>query len=123
MEEYDFAQICVNGHVINDSVRSMPQFNKKFCDRCGVATITACSNCNAPILGYYYVSGFIGGGHNMEAPSFCRECGQAYPWTKTKIDAAKELAQELELPEEEQAVLAKSIEDIVSDTPRTDLGR
>jgi hypothetical protein len=46
---YDVAQICLNGHVINDSVKKYPQHNKKFCDKCGVATINNCPNCNTEI--------------------------------------------------------------------------
>lgn len=121
MGVYDVAQICLNGHVVNDSVRRSPQHNQKHCDKCGAATIVECPNCKTPIHGDYYVEGFLGG-HEIPAPAFCHECGKAYPWTETQIQAAKELAQELELPAEDQEVLAKSIEDIVSDTPRTALG-
>ena len=51
---YDVAQICLNGHVINESVKEYPKFNKKYCDKCGASTITNCPNCHAEIQGEYH---------------------------------------------------------------------
>jgi len=120
---YDVAQICLNGHVVNDSVRRFPEFNKKFCEKCGARTIVECPNCRASIQGYYHVPGVIGVGSQEPAPAFCYECGNPYPWTETQIQAAKELALELEdLGLDDRKMLAKSIDDIVKDSPRTTLG-
>ena len=33
---YDTAKICINGHVITDSLKTDPQINQNFCDK-GVA--------------------------------------------------------------------------------------
>jgi len=119
---YDVAQICLNGHVVNDSVRSRPQHNKNFCDKCGAATITSCKDCNADIQGYYNVPGVISVGPETQAPAFCPNCGKPYPWTKTKIQAAQDLTQELEnISDEEKNILSQSIDDIVKDSPRTTL--
>lgn len=120
---YDIAQICLNGHLINSKARRYSLHNQKFCAQCGAATIMDCPNCKSPIRGRYEAQGiFVVGASDIEIPAFCLECGQAYPWTKVKIEAAKELAKELELPKKEQEALATSIDDIVSDNPRTALG-
>jgi hypothetical protein len=56
----------------------------------------------------------------MSAPPFCVDCGVPFPWTKARLDAARELAMELDaLTSEERNSLAKSLDDLVRDTPRT----
>ena len=115
--KYDVAQICINGHVINPSYSSFPQFNQKFCDTCGAPTIINCGYCNTTIRGRYH-------GHitiaEFKPPSFCHECGKPYPWTESKLKAAKELSDEFEnLTPEERETLKKSLDDIVRDTPQT----
>jgi len=96
---------------------------QKFCEKCGAATIMACPSCKASIKGHYFVPGVIGIGEELKTPAFCYNCRKAYPWTETKIEAAHELAQELEdLSSEDRETLTKSIDDIVSDSPRTVLG-
>ena len=120
---YDVAQICLNGHVINKYARTMPEFNKKFCDTCGARTIIACQKCNASIQGRYD-SGLviIGPSKPFPAPAFCHNCGAPYPWTESRLQAARELAQELEdLTDDERETLAENLDDIVADTPRTTL--
>jgi hypothetical protein len=116
---YDTAQVCLNGHVVNDSVKASPEFNQKYCDKCGQPTITECQNCNHPIRGYYHSPGVIYPS-TREPPSFCHECGKPYPWTATKLEAAQELADELEnLTQEEKDILKKSLDDLVRDSPKT----
>ena len=114
MAGYDVAQICQNGHVINNSSIDFPHHNQKFCERCGSATITQCQECNAPIRGYYRGSMAVG----FDVPSFCNNCGQPYPWTNSRLQAVHELAQELDiLSDEDRNTLQKSIDDLVKDTP------
>ncbi|MFY0064892.1 DUF2321 domain-containing protein, partial [Acinetobacter baumannii] len=43
--------ICLNGHLVNDSVISSPEFNKKHCRECGAATTSLCPKCQKPIQG------------------------------------------------------------------------
>ena len=116
MEGYDVAQICINGHVINSSSTGLPQYNKKFCDHCGAETITNCKYCGESIKGHYHgdfisIKPFI-------KPSFCYNCGKPYPWVESKILAAQELAKETEgLSSEDKEILKNSINEIVKDTP------
>ena len=119
---YDVAQICLNGHIVNDSFQEHPQHNKAFCDKCGEKTITQCPECKSSINGYYNVEGVCGGGSVEAAPSFCRNCGKPFPWTESKLKAAHELSQEIDnISDVERKMLAESIDDLVKDTPRTPL--
>ena len=57
-------------------------------------------------------------GHRYVLPRFCINCGEPYPWTGSKLQAAKDLALELNvLDDQDRAVLEKSINDMVKDTP------
>lgn len=118
-EGYDVAQICINGHLVNSSSRSMSQFNQKFCEKCGAETITQCPSCKLDIRGYYHSPGFISLAEES-IPSFCHNCGKSYPWTESALDAAQELADELsELTDEEKDLLKKSLPDLIKETPKT----
>ena len=119
MNGYDIAQICINGHVINSCSVSTPHINRKFCQRCGSPTITACQYCSAKIKGSYLTNISTSG---FTRPSFCSDCGKPYPWTEAKIQAAHDLAKELEnITKEEREILHRSIDDMVTDSPRTEL--
>ena len=110
---YDTAQICLNGHVINEMSVASQQHNQKFCQKCGTATITACPSCRANIRGYYHIPGAFGCSE-LNSPKFCFNCGQPYPWTESQLQAAKELADEVEnLTPEEKESLKLSIDDLV----------
>ncbi|MBA7664324.1 hypothetical protein ES703_72382 [subsurface metagenome] len=117
---YATAQICINGHVITDSLESRPEKASRFCEQCGTETITNCPHCNKVIRGYYYHGGF--GSTVYKLPAFCHVCGNPYPWTEAKLKAAHELAEELEnLSASEKENLHQSIDDMVTDSPRTEL--
>lgn len=110
---YDLAQICMNGHVINSMANDYPQSNQAFCSDCGEKTITACPSCNTNIRGYYHVPGVIGFS-NYSAPSYCYSCGSPFPWTVTRLEAASELADELEgLSDDEKESLKSSLPELV----------
>ena len=114
-DEYDVAQICLNGHVVNEHVRAMPQSCSDYCEVCGAETITKCPSCQQQIRGQY--EGCWGG---YEAPPFCISCGKGFPWTEAKISAAAELADELErFDHEDRDLLRRSLDDLLADTPRT----
>jgi hypothetical protein len=57
-----------------------------------------------------------------EAPKFCSECGNPYPWTEKGIQLAKELADTAKgLNRKEKAILQDSISDIVLETPSAEV--
>lgn len=119
MREYDIALICLNGHVINSMLRASPEpgGTTKFCQECGSETVSTCPNCHTDIRGhelgtlvFYY------------APKYCHNCGAPYFWTKKRIDALKQIASEEEkLSKEEREQLSLAIDDLIKDTPATDL--
>jgi hypothetical protein len=124
--KHDVAQICRNGHVINATARGRPQFNSKFCKTCGAGTITICKNkkCRLPIQGAYWTEGYgsqtIGLTTKGPAPAFCSHCGKPYPWTQARRKAALRLATEADaLSRSDRELLKRSLDDILTDTPKT----
>jgi hypothetical protein len=119
VSEYDTAQICMNGHLINEMASRYPEHNLKSCSKCGAETITACPQCRQSIRGFYHIEGVIGGSP-VDVPAFCHGCGRPYPWTQAALQAARELTYEtMTLSEDEKALLMKSLHEIVADTPNT----
>jgi len=117
---YDTAQVCMNGHAINDSFKQHPTLNQNFCSKCGSKTITKCESCDAPIKGQYNVQGVTAIGFTYHPPKFCHNCGEPYPWTRNNLKAAKELTEEIEnLNEEEKKILKQSLDELVKDTPNS----
>lgn len=120
-EGYDLGLVCQNGHPINAYAESQPENNRDFCEECGEEAISACPSCSTEIPGESTVGGVFSQ-EPYEPPNFCGSCGEPYPWTQRRIEAAREMAQEMEgLDEEERQQLEESIEDLVRDTPRTKL--
>lgn len=90
----------------------------KFCSECGAGTIDACPNCNNRIRGSYKE-----GMSPYDRPSFCIHCGSPFPWTVAKLNAAKELADEIEgLSEDDRQKLKSAFDDISSEGPRSQVG-
>lgn len=119
---YDTAQVCLNGHVVNDRADGSPQHNEAFCERCSAATITACLSCGTAIRGYYHSNVVVLGGNGTPAPAFCYACGAAFPWTEAQLAAARELADEMEgLSDEEKERLKANLADLAAATPRTEV--
>lgn len=120
MGYYHTAQICLNGHMINDSSDSNPQNNQDYCDKCGEKTITKCPNCNALIRGDYEVPGVCAIGFATAVPSYCYHCGKPFPWTELSLKSAKELLElEGSLSEEDLKYFDKNMNSLICDTPNT----
>jgi hypothetical protein len=115
-EEYDVAQICLNGHVVNPHFHDAPSYNAQRCRDCGSETINCCVECKKPIRGARTRAFAM----NWRAPRFCENCGKPYPWTNTALEAAREVAEETSnLTDAEKSELKNSLDDIVRDSPRT----
>ncbi len=116
---FDTAQYCLNGHRSNSCYHTAPEGNQEYCTRCGSKTIIACPVCDAQIRGYRFdSSGF--GFSSTTLPRCCYNCGSPYPWTSSALDAAREMALELEdLSPEEREALAGTLDDLVADGPMT----
>ena len=108
------AQVCPNGHVVTSSLE-WGNMDSKFCPDCGQATTTACE-CGASIRGHYHVPGVIGFGSNYSPPAYCYACGDAFSWTRLRLEAARELIEEAaDLGEDEKAVLSGTLDDLLAD--------
>lgn len=123
MGRIERALICLNGHVINKRSETESHHNQKRCIKCGEETISQCPECNAMIKGYYIPKdAFFESPHSFQIGMFCDECGKPYPWTVEKIQATKDLIDELdELKQEERDKLKNSIYDLLADTPRSEV--
>lgn len=114
---FDVAQICLNGHVVNDSSGTYPDRNETFCARCGAKTITACPKCKSDLRGFHHIRGVSHS--DYDRPAFCSHCGSALPWTASALKAARELTDVLDgLKDEDREELKKSLNDLMKDTPR-----
>lgn len=116
---HDTAQVCLEGYMVNDQAESEPECNKKFCSKCGVATILACLHCSAKIKGYPHIPNVAS--CSVEEPEkFCDSCGHLYPWSESSLKATLDLAAELDtLSDQDRADLRKSLPDLLRDVPNT----
>ena len=120
MNTHFTAQICKNGHVITEYYENSDN-KKPFCDQCGEPTITQCEDCQTNIQGEHR-EGFPSLHYN--APRYCYNCGQPFVWTKRSIEAASELADELdELNQEEKEILKASITSLTKNGPQVQVAK
>lgn len=116
---YRTAEVCLNGHVSTDAADEYSELREKYCSKCGEVTIIQCYECGADIRGDYYVEGVISFGGGYEPPSFCFNCGNPFPWTQRKLEAAVELVQAGgKLTDEELSQFRKDLGDLVKNSPR-----
>ena len=122
--QYDVAQICLNGHLINDATKKSPDFSSKYCRKCGQSTIDHCPFCNVPIKGRYHSPGtpWITSSKDSPVPLYCHDCGKPYPWTQATLDTAMELVSDEDgLTETDKTIIAENLPHIIAQTPRTPL--
>lgn len=119
MTWFDTAQVCLEGHMINDHAESEPESNKKFCSKCGAATILACPHCSVKIKGYPHIPNVCSLPVD-EPEKFCDNCGHPYPWSESRLRAAIDMSGELDgLTEQDREDLKKSLPDLLRDVPNT----
>ncbi len=80
-------QVCHNGHVITDLLRTYPERGLSHCDRCGAPTCDRCRTCGQAIAGAVTMPGLVPVGH-LPPPHYCSTCGAAFPWTRRPAPAA-----------------------------------
>jgi hypothetical protein len=121
MGYYDTAQICKNGHVINKYCRTHPDNRNDFCNECGAVAIVSCEFCHNSIKGDYH-SDIVFAVNEYTPPKFCPHCGNPYPWTASKLEAAKQLFRELDgLESDERQKLEDCLDDLIVEKPKTEL--
>ena len=121
---YDKAQVCLNGHSINPASTKDPTPNRTYCPDCGEKTITNCQICDADIKGLALIAGMpIGKSEQYKVPNYCDNCGKPYPWIAIRQEVAKQIIQlSEELSKDEKNELSEAINDLVTDTPKTNIG-
>lgn len=118
---YTNAQICLNGHCITKDC-SYTNRLQIFCDKCGAETIDKCPTCQSSIHGNYNVPGVIRFSDDYTTPAFCHECGTPYPWTQSALESVTLLIEEEEeFTQDQKDKLIKSLPDLVSETPKTNV--
>ncbi len=81
--------------------------------------ITSCENCNNPIRGDLYIPD-VSILKQSKTPVYCYACGNPLPWTRAGIDALEEFINfEDNLSKDEKDKLKKSIDDIITENPRS----
>ena len=131
-ERYDIQQVCENGHQITgcykgDKLADILNGKKKpmeFCQKCGAATMVACSSCDNEIQGDKLKDNYGTWDTIKRAtvPSYCRNCGKPYPWTDNKIVTAIQMFAEFgNLDEEEKETIEQDINNIAKDIPQSEL--
>jgi hypothetical protein len=85
----DVMQVCRNGHVITDLLRTYPDRGLAHCDRCGAPTLDHCPTCGQGLLGATFVPGLVPLG-TRSAPHHCFACGAPFPWCNRPAPAAQE---------------------------------
>ncbi len=122
---YDTQQVCENGHRITGCYRISTDKQQKFCRKCGAPTMIACPDCNTEIQGDPIQRGR--GGHlysmySVDVPSYCDNCGKAYPWTQNKIRTAIQLFAEFgNLDDDEKKTIEEDINNIAKNVPQAEI--
>jgi len=108
---YDTAQVCLSGHVITHRVKECASRTKNFCTICGEPTTTKCSNCSAPIKGFYSGDSILA---DYTRPNYCHDCGKPYPWTENAIiESSIVIDKDLELSIEDKEEFKQAITSLV----------
>jgi len=124
---YDTAQVCINGHIITDSVQSNPQINQNFCNICGRPLITKCPHCKADLRGRRHIKDVMSmTGYRIvnfnKTEQFCYQCGKPFPWLELKLRLVHGLANKSdEISVDDKVILTNSIDEIIKETPRTSI--
>jgi hypothetical protein len=91
ISELDTMQVCRNGHVITDRLRSDPDSGRAHCDRCGAATVDHCATCGAELPAAAAVGGLVPIG-SWPAPPCCPQCGAIFPWGRKPLPRPEPVA-------------------------------
>ncbi|MDR5591132.1 DUF2321 domain-containing protein [Christiangramia sp. SM2212] len=106
--KHDAYLVCENGHGINSSYYSSPEFNKKFCTTCGAKTRKDCPICGNDIEGEINFENVIDlSGGITPVPDICKHCGEAFPWKSEK----EEILQNLDKVNKDDIFLLETILD------------
>lgn len=115
---------CLNGHVVKNAAPLDPEYEdvlfQQWCDRCGAQVIAKCPNCRGWLRGRHRQ---VLGGH-ATPDSYCLHCGKALPWTETRFEAMREIANCIEsFNQGDRELLQQILPDLIAKqgTPKTEV--
>lgn len=119
MNDHHPALICLNGHIITDSLMSELYKANDCCTKCGSKAIFKCPSCNELIRGAKIIS-FEYDIHLDNAPAYCHGCGKPYPWTLQFLEKCEKNIDKIpKLSHKEKEELKELLPNIVVETPST----
>jgi hypothetical protein len=121
--DFDIQQVCLNGHLITQTCVRAPSTRQAYCGDCGERTVFSCEGCGAYLRGLNWKAALDDIFYQPPPPTaFCIQCGKPYPWTKKRMDAALELAHQVEgVGSLEMERLEESLPNLAADTPQSGL--
>jgi hypothetical protein len=115
--DYNSAQICLNGHVVNAFAIQRSESNQDFCATCGAKTIMKCPKCDGLIRGCAWGAW---DSDDYRRPANCIKCGSPLPWTEAQSQAAIDLfIEESGFTGDDAKGFEDAVHDAVKDGPRT----
>lgn len=120
MSNYYNAAVCINGHIIDNTLYDEDTVDN-FCNKCGGKIVTTCSNCGTKIRGQIISRHIVVPVEQRKPHSYCHECGNPYPWTEKAIFAMMKILREEKLDNELISSIEDSIPDMLSETPGSSL--
>jgi len=128
MDNFDQAQICLNGHVITPVLRQFPQLRKKFCKHCGMEGIDSCSNCSESIPGHEIFDFTLTLSEvsdpdvlDYTPPKYCENCGAPFPWTVKNIELLNNAIIETDLDDANKKELMDITPNLTTDTSESEV--
>lgn len=116
MGYYQSATICLNGHVLSYTTKK----SSKYCEKCGLKTISHCESCNKEIKGEYSSDFLMPLLSDYTKPFYCEYCSNAFPWTEKILNNAVELVTlDEELTAEYKEIIKSALPDLIVETPVT----
>ena len=111
-KKYLISIVCKDGHVVTARSTNGDNSNNKFCEKCGVETISSCESCGTPIRGD--IDDCINFTASPSAPPYCYKCGSMFPWTAKRLKKLEILlANDIHLNDEEKEQLLDSAKGIM----------
>jgi hypothetical protein len=106
------AAICRRGHVENPYIKPGDDLSRlpDKCPKCAAYVLVGCPNCELRIRGSRFIAGVIAI-EDYEPPSFCDECGSAFPWAtrEARIYELENLLDEEDIDEADRVVVSDNL--------------
>lgn len=124
MGYYKKQAICLNGHQLTDRLEPGSDYKDNFCYKCGESIITKCQECSHEIEGDYYSPDVLFISTQLSPiPWYCPNCATPYPWTKSLINNAVELAKIDSLDVSDIETIKHELPNVIIESQQTPLAK